>query len=277
MASHTKLQHVGLTCRHVEETLKFYQKVFGLEIGHIWGRKGKVYLLHLGDNSYLELNEEEDPDIPIIEGPWSHICMKTKDIEATYHHALEAGAKVGHPAYLCATDLSEPQAPSCYIASLIGPEGEGLGLIQEEGEQDDATMLHHIGIHTMDIDGYAAFYEKALGLKVGRIWKGEYPSRMIDLGGNCYIEVNTGVANKAYGRGHFAHVALKSDHPGEDLKRALALGAPLIHEEISCDVIEAQPKPVIWRSAGFKGPETEDVSLMDDLAPGVWPDQNGVC
>lgn len=268
---HTRLQHVGVACRHVQDTLKFYQKVFGLEIAHVWGRKGKVYLLHMGDNSYLELNEEEDPDIPIIEGPWSHICLKTNDIDATFHHALEAGATVGHAPYLCATDLSEPRAPECYIAALTGPEGEGLGLIQEEGVEKDPTILHHIGIHTQDIDGYAAFYEKTLGLKVGRIWKGDYPSRMIALGGNSWIEVNTGNANHAHGRGHFSHIAIKSgDVPGDYAKAMAAVGAPMIHEPMLCDVIEAQPRPVQWYSAGFKGPENEDVSLTDDLAPGVW-------
>jgi glyoxylase I family protein len=256
----------------VRDTLGFYREVFDLPLGHIWGRKGKVYLLHLGDNSYLEINEEEDAHAEVTEGPWSHICLKTADIEDTYRRALAAGAQSVHAAYLCSTEGSVPRAPACYMAAVKGLEGESIGLIQELGvpAERDVTRMHHIGIHTPDVHGLADFYKRALGLNVGRYWQGAQPSCMIDLGGNCFLEVNPGTPYAGSAKGYWAHVALKSVDPEVGYARAMSAGAADIHPCFLCDVVEAQPKPVQWRSASFKGPEGEAVSLMDDLAPGVW-------
>jgi catechol 2,3-dioxygenase-like lactoylglutathione lyase family enzyme len=275
MAEHTRLQHIALTAKQPIKTVRFYQKVFGFEIGHIWGRDGKCYLLHMGDDSYLEINEERDKGADVGEGVWSHICLKTSDVERTYHLALENSVTSVHPAYAITTEGSHPRAPECSLAAIRGPEGENIGLIQEAGYAEDIseTRVHHIGIHTRDTLGLARFYDYALGLAAAREWRGEHPSYMVGLGGNCYIEINYGEAKRPVCLSTYPHIALKSGDPAADYAKATAAGASRIHECMLCDVIEALPKPVIWRSAAVKGIEGEDISLMDDIKAGVWVSQ----
>jgi catechol 2,3-dioxygenase-like lactoylglutathione lyase family enzyme len=266
MSYATRLHHIALQSLSgdVDRTVKFYQDVFGLEIGHVWGRNSKVVLLCLGADSFLEINEDLSGNSPRSDGAWCHFCMKTSDVERTHSLALEAGGKSSHAPYLCTSEGSHPMAPVFYSGGLVGFEGEYIGLIQEDGAEKDPTLLHHVGIATPSLAKMKKFYREALALPEFRYWTGRYATSMLDLGGNCYIELmEQNIPDAPFPRGLCDHVALKSTNVAEDYANAMAAGAKDIHPPTFCDVIEAKPKPVTFNSAAFSGPMGECVSVMD--------------
>jgi catechol 2,3-dioxygenase-like lactoylglutathione lyase family enzyme len=266
MSYATRLHHIALQSFSgcIDGAVKFYRDVFGLEIGHVWGRDNKVVLLHLGAGSFLEINEDLGGKRPQGGGAWCHFCMKTSDIERTYRLGLEAGGKSDHAPYLCTSEGSHPAAPVFYSGGLVGLEGEYIGLIQEEGAESDATLLHHVGIATPSLAKMKKFYRESLSLYEFRYWTGKYATSMLDLGSNCYIELmEQNIPDAPFSRGLCDHIALKSTNVAEDYANAIAAGAKDIHAPVFCDVIEAKPKPVAFNSAAFSGPMGECVSVMD--------------
>lgn len=97
-----KVDHIGIAVKDLEETLKFYTDILGLEAGGtevVEEQKVKVAFLPIGDTE-VELLESTSEDGPIAryiekngEGV-QHIAFKVDDIEAAIAYMQEKGMRM---------------------------------------------------------------------------------------------------------------------------------------------------------------------------------------
>jgi len=97
-----KVDHIGVAVKNLDETLKFYTEILGLEPGGIEvveDQKVRVAFLPLGD-SEIELLESTDPEGPIAkyiekkgEG-MQHIAFRVENIEKAIAGMKEKGIRL---------------------------------------------------------------------------------------------------------------------------------------------------------------------------------------
>ena len=98
----TKIDHIGVAVKNLEESLKFYQETLGLELHGVEiveEQKVKVAFLPIGDTE-IELLESTDVDGPIAkyiankgEGV-QHIAYRVDDIEKAIADMLSKGVRM---------------------------------------------------------------------------------------------------------------------------------------------------------------------------------------
>ncbi|MDY0235851.1 MAG: methylmalonyl-CoA epimerase [Gudongella sp.] len=98
----TKIDHIGIAVKNLEETLKFYEEMLGIECTSqevVEEQHVKVAFLPVGD-SEIELLESTTEDGPIArfiekkgEG-LQHIAFKVDDIEAKIKELEEKGVRL---------------------------------------------------------------------------------------------------------------------------------------------------------------------------------------
>ncbi|MCD6434778.1 MAG: methylmalonyl-CoA epimerase [Clostridiales bacterium] len=97
-----KVDHIGIAVKNLDETLKFYTEVLGLEVQGtevVDEQKVKVAFLPVGD-SEIELLESTDPEGPIArfiekngEG-LQHIAFKVDDVEEAIEYMKAKGMRM---------------------------------------------------------------------------------------------------------------------------------------------------------------------------------------
>lgn len=97
-----KVDHIGIAVKNLDETLKFYTDVLGLELHGtevVEEQSVKVAFLPVGDTE-IELLESTSPDGPIAkfierngEG-MQHIAFKVDNIEEAIAHMQEKGLRM---------------------------------------------------------------------------------------------------------------------------------------------------------------------------------------
>ncbi len=97
-----KVDHIGIAVKSLDETLKFYQEMLGLELHGtevVEEQKVKVAFLPVGDTE-VELLESTDPEGPIAkfidkkgEGI-QHIAFKVENIEEAIAELMGKGVKM---------------------------------------------------------------------------------------------------------------------------------------------------------------------------------------
>ncbi|NLX86361.1 MAG: methylmalonyl-CoA epimerase [Clostridiales bacterium] len=98
----TKVDHIGIAVSNLEETLKVYTEVLGLELSGVEvveDQKVKVAFLPIGDTE-IELLESTQPDGPIAkfiekkgEGI-QHIAFRVEDIHAALEDMRQKGVRL---------------------------------------------------------------------------------------------------------------------------------------------------------------------------------------
>lgn len=97
-----KLDHIGIAVKNLDETLKFYTDILGLELSGtevVEEQKVKVAFLPVGDTE-IELLESTSPDGPIAkfiekngEG-MQHMAFKVDNIEEAIAYMQEKGMRM---------------------------------------------------------------------------------------------------------------------------------------------------------------------------------------
>ncbi|KXG73977.1 methylmalonyl-CoA epimerase [Thermotalea metallivorans] len=97
-----KVDHIGIAVKNLDETLKFYQEMLGLELHGtevVEEQKVKVAFLPVGDTE-VELLESTDPEGPIAkfiekkgEGI-QHIAFRVPNIEEAIAELMAKGVKM---------------------------------------------------------------------------------------------------------------------------------------------------------------------------------------
>lgn len=100
----TKIDHLGIAVRSLDESVAYYEKALGLRCEHreeVPSQKVRTAFFSVGD-THLELLEPTSPESPIAkflekngEGI-HHVAFATTDIEAQLKGASAAGVKLIH-------------------------------------------------------------------------------------------------------------------------------------------------------------------------------------
>jgi methylmalonyl-CoA/ethylmalonyl-CoA epimerase len=102
MAKVTKINHIGVAVADVDEALKFWRDILGLELDHVEdvpSSKSKVAFLPVGDSD-LELVFPASEDAPINKflaergAGIHHLCIEVDDISAMLAHLKEKGVRL---------------------------------------------------------------------------------------------------------------------------------------------------------------------------------------
>lgn len=95
-----KIDHVGIAVRSIEEALKVYRDVLGIQVKEIEQMPTqKLALLPIGE-SMVELLEAASPDAPVAKFIESrgegihHIALRVDDIEQALNQAKAAGLRL---------------------------------------------------------------------------------------------------------------------------------------------------------------------------------------
>ena len=98
----TNIEHIGIAVKDLDESIKFYENVFGLKcyaIEEVKDQKVKTAFFQVGDTK-IELLESTEPDGPIskfIEKKGEgihHIAFKTKDINSSLKELEEKNIRL---------------------------------------------------------------------------------------------------------------------------------------------------------------------------------------
>lgn len=100
----TKIDHLGIAVRSLDETIPYYEKALGLACEHreeVPSQKVRTAFFHVGE-VHLELLEPTSPESPIAkflekngEGV-HHVAFASSDINAQLKTAAGAGVKLIH-------------------------------------------------------------------------------------------------------------------------------------------------------------------------------------
>ncbi|GFO56201.1 methylmalonyl-CoA epimerase [Geomonas sp. Red276] len=98
----SKISHLGVAVRSIEETLPFYRDVLGMELTgteEVPSQMVKVAFLTVGESN-IELLEPTSPESPVAKfleknGPGiHHVAYGVEDIEAAIASLTESGARM---------------------------------------------------------------------------------------------------------------------------------------------------------------------------------------
>ena len=98
----TKIEHIGIAVKNLDESIKFYEKILGLKcyaLEEVEDQKVKTAFFQIGETK-IELLESTQPDGPIAkfiekrgEGI-HHIAFKSNDINSSLKELKEKGIKL---------------------------------------------------------------------------------------------------------------------------------------------------------------------------------------
>jgi methylmalonyl-CoA/ethylmalonyl-CoA epimerase len=98
----THIEHIGIAVKNLEESIKFYEEVLGLQcynIEEVADQKVRTAFFQVGDTK-IELLESTDPEGPIgkyVEKKGEgihHIAYAVENIEDKLRHAQEQGVRL---------------------------------------------------------------------------------------------------------------------------------------------------------------------------------------
>ena len=122
--------HIALQVRDMDESLKLYRDVLGMQVvAQFGGPERRVFLLDMGDGSHMELFDPTPdtpaPDAPAANDPVMHFALATTDTPAATEHVRSAGYTI----------TVEPKTVdlgwmTVTLAFFDGPNGESIELFQ---------------------------------------------------------------------------------------------------------------------------------------------------
>lgn len=101
----TRIDHLGIAVKSLDETIPYYEKALGLKCEHreeVPSQKVRTAFFHAGE-VHIELLEPTSPESPIAKfleknpaGGIHHIAFATSDITGQLKQASDAGVKLIH-------------------------------------------------------------------------------------------------------------------------------------------------------------------------------------
>lgn len=259
-----RLHHMGIYTKTLDKAVQFYCDAFGLTVQTMWVGDYRSAMLSMGAEACIELLEcSEDKERGL--GCCPHIAIKSRDIEADYKRALDAGATPIHPPIFCDVIEAEPEPVQFYSAAVHGIEGEEIALIQEIGIEDDfTTRFHHVAKISNCMEKSLDFYQNVMGFKIGHIWGRGEKTYLVDIGCNSFIELQPGEVPEGE-KGYWDHISLKVPNIFETFEKAVAWGAKPIHAPYLCSTAESRPEVKPFYCGAVFGPDGEGVCMVQEV------------
>ena len=120
-----KFHHIGLKCKDLDKSIKFYSEVLGMKKYAAW-REGdeRIQMLSIGDGGIFELFAGGG-DAYADNGKWIHLAMEADNVDEAFEIAVKGGAEpLIYPKSVPLA--SEPERMTIRIAFVKGPDGEEL-------------------------------------------------------------------------------------------------------------------------------------------------------
>lgn len=120
-----KFHHIGLKCKDLEKSVKFYTEALGMKHYAKWGEgDSKIVMLSIGDGGIFELFAGGGDEYS-EKGKWIHLAMEVCDVEAAFEQAVSHGATpLTYPKVVPLE--SSPEKMNINIAFVKGPDNEEL-------------------------------------------------------------------------------------------------------------------------------------------------------
>lgn len=121
--------------------------------------------------------------------------------------------------------------------------------------------IHHIALRVSDFEASLRFYTEGLGfaLKLQFREEGETVA-LLDVGNGTYLELFSGAVEPSP-KGHFFHLALRTDDCGAALERARAAGATVTIAPT--DALLEGGDVLVVRYAFCEGPDGEEIEFLE--------------
>jgi catechol-2,3-dioxygenase len=158
----TALRSVDLGTPDLDRSQKFYREVWGLEA--VARASDAVYLSATGsDHHVVALHRSERPELRAV---------TFRVAEPDDFAAIAANVVAGSGALLSGPKPNEAPDGGIVMAAR-GPDGGLLRFVHDDFRHvpkptlgDRPERLAHVNLNSVDVDGSAAFYEKALGFRL---------------------------------------------------------------------------------------------------------------
>ena len=120
-----KFHHIGLKCKDLDKSIKFYSEVLGMKKYAAWGEGDeRIQMLSIGDGGIFELFAGGG-DAYAENGKWIHLAMEAENVDEAFEIAVKGGAEpLIYPKSVPLA--SEPERMTIRIAFVKGPDGEEL-------------------------------------------------------------------------------------------------------------------------------------------------------
>ena len=176
----SKIHHVGIVVRNLEEAYGFYRNTLGLTLGKtatLEDQGVKAALLPVGE-SEIELLEPISPDSGVAKflekkgGGLHHICFETDNIEAELQGAKDKQIRLidqtPRPGLAGTIAFLHPQACCSVLVEYAQPldETEHASLLSQGRSLGfTAKRLDHVVIAVNDLEAAVATYQNNFGLE----------------------------------------------------------------------------------------------------------------
>lgn len=126
--------------------------------------------------------------------------------------------------------------------------------------------VHHIALHTSDLEKSIKFYTEVLGFKLERTWRNGDNTKtlaMVDVGGNSKLELFsdcTGKTQYPTEAGSYVHLAFRCSDPKAAFDKCIAYGCePHINPK---EMVMPSEVPYPVALAFVKGPDGELIEFF---------------
>ena len=176
----SKIHHVGIVVRNVEDAYAFYRDTLGLPLGKVASiadQGVKAALLHVGE-SEIELLEPLTTDSGVARfldktgGGLHHLCFETDNIEAELQDATDKGIRLidqqPRPGLAGRIAFLHPQACCSVLVEYAQPveRAEHASLLSRGRERRfRARRLDHVVIAVKDLEAAVATCQHHFGLE----------------------------------------------------------------------------------------------------------------
>ena len=120
--------HIALRAVDFDRSLAFYRDGLRFPIGHSWGEgDGRIALLDLGDNNYLELFASAPGQSCEPNGRFFHLALRSLDVDADIAHVRALGCTI-----TVEPKSVEVNGKTIRVGFFLGPDGEVLEFFQND-------------------------------------------------------------------------------------------------------------------------------------------------
>jgi methylmalonyl-CoA/ethylmalonyl-CoA epimerase len=256
-----RLSHIGLVCESLDETVKTYEKLFGLKAVDFRNNQGKGFQLDarimFPNECWLHLVQNWNPDSRVNKflkkhgECLEHLCFETDDIEKDVNHLRKMGVPLYQDTIFNAADGFEafvyPDDAIGFTVELIQPHAASWKFEADRLSNPNILGLQHIGVAVNNVAAAVQKIEKLFGMKASGLRTDQHYGTqrdiMIEPGNDrlwLHLVESTDPENRVtqfmqkHGEG-LEHLCIEFDDIRQAVKQVQAAGVKLFENKIYLD------------------------------------------
>jgi catechol 2,3-dioxygenase-like lactoylglutathione lyase family enzyme len=171
-----RLNHFGLLCQDLQQSLTTYQHHFGNQLTARWYNRSLLDIAFLGSGSDVTIElvgrpflDYEETHIAQHGHSINHISFLVEDAEAAFEELKRQGVKVAWEPIdvmmMCQCGFRDPDGLLFEVFSYPDPNMPLAGPDLGAPVGPTSLRMHHISLLTLDIERAKRFYLEVMGLK----------------------------------------------------------------------------------------------------------------